>query len=156
MLHRCFPAGSAGKESTCNAGDLGSIRGLGRSPGGRRDDPLQYPCLENPHGQRSLVATVYGVAKSLTWLSDLSTAQHCCTGRRGLKLSHFLKIRQLRGPISEPLIVYSTLWKFLPELLPVSLMNQRSHLEFSLSNLIILLEWRPSSSTKKELTFGHT
>ena len=37
-----------GKESTCNAGDPGSIPELGRSPGGRNGNPLQYPCLENP------------------------------------------------------------------------------------------------------------
>ena len=40
-------AGSGGKESTCNAGDLGSISGSGRSPGEGNDNPLQYPCLEN-------------------------------------------------------------------------------------------------------------
>ena len=49
-----FPDGSNGKESTCNAGDLGSIPGLGRSPGGGQGNPLQYSCLENPHRQRSL------------------------------------------------------------------------------------------------------
>ena len=49
-----FPGGSAGKESACNAGDLGSIPGLGRSPGGGHDNPLQYSGLENPQGQRSL------------------------------------------------------------------------------------------------------
>ena len=49
-----YPCGSAGKESTRIAGDLGSIPGLGRSPGGGHDDPLQYCCLENPCGQRSL------------------------------------------------------------------------------------------------------
>ena len=49
-----FPGGSDGKESTCNAGDLNSIPGLGRSPGRGHGNPLQYPCLENPHGQRSL------------------------------------------------------------------------------------------------------
>ena len=49
-----FPGGSDGKESTCNAGDLGLIPGLGRSPGGH-GNPLQYSCLENSHGQRSLV-----------------------------------------------------------------------------------------------------
>ena len=43
-----------GKESPCNVGDLGSILGLGRSPRGGRGNPLQYSCLENPHGQRSL------------------------------------------------------------------------------------------------------
>ena len=49
-----FPGDSDGKESACNAGDLGSIPGLGRSPGGGHGNPLQYSCLENPHGQRSL------------------------------------------------------------------------------------------------------
>ena len=50
-----FPGGSVGKESACNAGDLGLIPGLGRSPGGGHGNPLQYSCLESPHGQRSLV-----------------------------------------------------------------------------------------------------
>ena len=50
-----FPGGSDGKESACNAGDLGLIPGLGRSPGGGHSNPFQYSCLENPHGQRSLV-----------------------------------------------------------------------------------------------------
>ena len=49
-----FPGGSDGKESTCNVEDLGSIPGLGRSPGGGHGNPLQYSCLESPHGQRSL------------------------------------------------------------------------------------------------------
>ena len=49
------PGGSDGKESTCNAGNLGFICGLGRTPGGRHGKPLQYSCLENPHGQRNLV-----------------------------------------------------------------------------------------------------
>ena len=49
-----FPGGSDGKESACNAGDLGLIPGSGRSPGGGHGNPLQYSCLENPHGQRSL------------------------------------------------------------------------------------------------------
>ena len=47
--------GSDGKESACNAGDMGSIPGWGRSPGERNGNPLQYSCLDNPHGQRSLV-----------------------------------------------------------------------------------------------------
>ena len=50
-----FPGGSD-KELTCNAGDLGSIPGLGRAPGGGHGNPFQYSCLENPHGQRSLVS----------------------------------------------------------------------------------------------------
>ena len=49
-LHHCsFPDSSAGKESTCNAGDLGSIPGLERPPGEGHGNPLQYSCLENPH-----------------------------------------------------------------------------------------------------------
>ena len=49
-----FPGGSDSKESACNSGDLGSIPGLG-SPGGGHSNPLQYSCLENSNGQRSLV-----------------------------------------------------------------------------------------------------
>ena len=53
-----FPCGSAGKESTCNVGDLGSIHGLGRSPGEGKGYPLQYSGLEN-----SMDCIVHGVAK---------------------------------------------------------------------------------------------
>ena len=49
-----FLSGSVSKESAYNAGDLGLILGLGRSPGRGHGNPLQYPCLENPHGHRSL------------------------------------------------------------------------------------------------------
>ena len=49
------PPGSVGEESVCNVEDPGWIPGLGRSPGEGDGDPLQYSCLENPHGQRSLV-----------------------------------------------------------------------------------------------------
>ena len=62
---RGFPCGSAGKESTCNARDLGLISGLGRSPGEGKGYPLQYSGLEN-----SMDYTVHGVAKSQIWLSD--------------------------------------------------------------------------------------
>ena len=65
-----IPGVSDGQESTCNAGDLGSIPGLGRSLGEGNGNPLQYSCLENPHGQRSLGAVVHGVAKSQTQLRD--------------------------------------------------------------------------------------
>ena len=50
-----FPGGSDGKESACNAGDLGLIPGLGRFLGGGHGNPLQHSCLENPYGERSLV-----------------------------------------------------------------------------------------------------
>ena len=50
-----FPGGSDSKESACTAGDLSSVPRLGTSPGGGHGNPLQYSCLENPHGQRNLV-----------------------------------------------------------------------------------------------------
>ena len=65
-----FPGGSDGKEFACNVGDLGSSPMLGRTPGEGNGNPLQYSCVENPHGQRSLGATVHGVTKSQTWLRD--------------------------------------------------------------------------------------
>ena len=65
-----FTGGSDGKESTCNVGDLGLIPGLGRSPGGGHGNPLQYSSLENPHDRGAWWATVHGVAKSCTQLSD--------------------------------------------------------------------------------------
>ena len=51
-----FPGGSESKESAFNAGDQGSIPGLGRSPGEGNGNPLQYSCLENPLRQRSLMS----------------------------------------------------------------------------------------------------
>ena len=60
-----FPCDSAGKKSTCNAGDLGSIPGLGRSPGEENGYPLQYSGLEN-----SMDCIVHGVTKSWIQLSD--------------------------------------------------------------------------------------
>ena len=60
-----FPCVSAGKESACNAGDLGSIPGLGRSPGEGKGYPLQYTGLED-----SVDCIVHGVTKSQTQLSD--------------------------------------------------------------------------------------
>ena len=64
--------GSDGKESACNARGLGSIPGLGRCPGREHGNSLQYSCLENPHGQRSLVGySPWGHKESDTteWLS---------------------------------------------------------------------------------------
>ena len=61
-----FPGGSAGKELACNVGDLGSIPGLGSSPGEESGNPLQYSCLENPMDRGAWRAAVHGVAKSWT------------------------------------------------------------------------------------------
>jgi len=69
-ISKGFPGGSDCKESACNAGDLGLIPGLGRSPGGGHGNPLQYSCLENPMNRGAWRATVCGVAKNRTQLSD--------------------------------------------------------------------------------------
>ena len=63
-----------GKKSACNAGDLGSIPGLGRSPGGGHGNPLQYSCLENSMDRGSWRAIVHGVTKSLTGLKRPSSS----------------------------------------------------------------------------------
>ena len=77
-----FPDGSGDKESTCNAGDLGSIPRLGSSPGGEHGNPLQYSCLENPHGQRSLVGYSPWGCKELDTTEGLSTALDYKTVRK--------------------------------------------------------------------------
>ena len=67
MIHTIwmgFLGGSDSKESACNAGDLWSIPGLGRFPGGGHGNPLQYSCLENPTDRGACWATVHGVAES--------------------------------------------------------------------------------------------
>ena len=66
-----FPGSSAGEESTCNAGDLDSIPGLGRSLGERNGNPLQYSGLEDSIDDR-----VHGVAKGQTQVSDFHTLRY--------------------------------------------------------------------------------
>ena len=65
-----FPGVSEGKDSACNAGDLGSIPGSGRCPGEGNGNPLQYSCLENSMDRGAWQATVHAVSKSQTRLSD--------------------------------------------------------------------------------------
>ena len=62
------PQWLSGKESTCNAGEVGSIPGPGRSPGERNGNPLRYSCLKNPMDRGAWRATVHGVAKGRTGL----------------------------------------------------------------------------------------
>ena len=69
-----FPGGSVVKNPAANAGDHGSIPELGRSPGGRHGNPLQYCCLENPHGQRSLAGYNPWGLKELDTTEQLNTS----------------------------------------------------------------------------------
>ena len=69
MYIQSFPGGSDGKESACNAGNLGSIPGSGRSPGEENGNPLQHSCLENSMDRGAWEVIVDGVTKSQTQLS---------------------------------------------------------------------------------------
>ena len=76
FCYHCLQGGSEVKVSACNAGDLGSIPGSGRSTGEGNGNPLQYSCLENPMGGGAWWATLHGVAKSRTQLSDFTFTFH--------------------------------------------------------------------------------
>ena len=69
-LECSLPGSSDGKESACNARDLGLIPGSGRSPREGNGNPLQCSCLENPMDRRAWQATVHGVTRSWTQLSN--------------------------------------------------------------------------------------
>ena len=88
-----FPGGSEGKASACNAGDLGLIPGLGRSPGEENGNPLQYSCLENPMDREAWQATVHGVANSWMQLRDFTFT---------FTSYHFF----IRSSLDEPLVCF--------------------------------------------------
>ena len=73
-----FPGGSDGKESACNAGDLGSVPGLGRSPGEGHGNLHQYSCLENFMDRGAWWATVYGVSKKKLDMTEQLTFYFTC------------------------------------------------------------------------------
>ena len=70
----------SGKEHACNAGDMGLIPGLQRSPGGGNGNPLQYSCLEKPMGRGAWQATAHGVIMSETQLSKRLSMHLCSDG----------------------------------------------------------------------------
>ena len=76
MLCKGFPCGSAGKESACSAGDLGSVPGSGRSPEEENGNPLQYSCLENSM-DRSLVGYSLWGRKELD-MTEIGFSQFLC------------------------------------------------------------------------------
>ena len=86
-----FPGGSDSKECVRNVGDLGSIPGLGRSPGAGNGNPLQYSCLENPTDRGAWWATVHGVAKSRTRLSPHAQKLKYCKLGWGIPGNHKIK-----------------------------------------------------------------
>ena len=85
-----FPGSSDGKESTGNVGHLDLIPGLGRSPGGVHGNPLQYSCLENPHGQRSLA----GWPQSMGW-QELDMIERLITQHTPSLINKFQVIQSL-------------------------------------------------------------
>ena len=99
MLGKRVPDGSNGKESGCNAGDPVSISGLGRCPGEVNGNPLQYSCLEKPHGQRSLV----GYHR---WGHKKSDMTEQLTRVLGMKCFHLLKVNYttnyIKGDTDKP------------------------------------------------------
>ena len=77
--HWGFPSGSEVKTSACNVGDPGSIPESGRSAGEGNGNPLQYSCLENPMDKGAWWATIHGVTKSRTRLSDFFKTHGMCS-----------------------------------------------------------------------------
>ena len=86
--------GSDSKESACDAGDLGSTPGLGRSPGEGNGNPLQYSCLENSMGRGVWQSTVHGPGKSLTLYRVVEKHQYSIL----LLLRHFSCVRLSATP----------------------------------------------------------
>ena len=124
VLHWGFPGGSVGKNPPANAGDAGdegSIRGSGRSPGGGNGNPLQYSCLENPTDRGAWWAAVHGVAKSWTWLRT-HTQTHMCdwitllysrNQHNIVNQLYFNKINFLKSTCNRQSTGFQTAWQFL-------------------------------------------
>ena len=92
-----FPDGTEVKDLPANGEDIrymGSIPGLGRSPGGGNGNPLQYLCLRNPMDRGTRQATVHRIAKSKTWLSDLA----CMHSPSSIKHAHMHRHSFLGAP----------------------------------------------------------
>ena len=89
--------GSNSKESACNAGNLDSIPGLGRSPGGRHGNPLQYSCLANSYGQRSLAGYSLRGRKESDMTEQLTTQINT---HRGLCAVHHPELTIQSAPVS--------------------------------------------------------
>ena len=133
-----FPNSSVGKESACNAGDLGSSPGLGRSPGEGNGNPLQYSCLENPMGRGAWQATVHGATRvEHDWVTKLPPLPSGCLWChascitllvRGQRLPWFevKKKKRLNWWFSREVICRRRQWHPTPVLLPGKSHGRRS------------------------------
>ena len=92
-----FPGDSDSKNSTCNVGDLDSILGMGRSPGRGHCNPLQYSCLENPHGQRCPAGYSPWGHREWDTTERLSPAQH------------YYKVGSAAPPVNPPTVIISSI-----------------------------------------------
>ena len=105
-----FPGGSEGKASACNAGDCSSIPGSGRSPGQGNGNPLRYSCLENPTDRGAWWATVHGVTKSQTRLSDFTSQPYLGSAINGLKF--WIKVYKEKFLLKKKYFkYYPNIWK---------------------------------------------
>ena len=113
-----FPGGSVSKKLARNAGDLGSIPGLGRSPGGGHGHPLQYSCLGNPHGQRGLVGcSPWGHKESDATKHSTAKHKNCIHGFVGssavtnLSSVWEMQVQSLgqKDPPEEKMVTYSSI-----------------------------------------------
>ena len=86
QIHKDFPGGSDGKASAYNAEDRGSVPRSGRSPEEGNGNPLQYSCLENLMDRKAWWATVRGVSKSRTRLSDFTFTVNKTSGCNGIPI----------------------------------------------------------------------
>ena len=114
-----FPGGSDGKASVYNAEDPGSIPGSGRYPGEGNGNPLQYSCLENSMAGGAWWATVHGVAKSQTRLSDLTSLSGICHCSFWIQSYHELIMKLFLGVFVRELIYLS--FTYLPIYLSIIL-----------------------------------
>ena len=94
---KAFPGDSDSKKCACSVGDPGSIPGFDRSPGEGNGNPLQHSCLENPMDGGAWQATVYGVAKSRTWLSNFIS--FFFSSVKELKDNLMCSLRQRQSPV---------------------------------------------------------
>ena len=118
-----FPCGSAGKESACNVGDLSSIPGLGKSPGGGNGYPLQYSDLEN-----SMDSVVHAVAKSRPQLSQFHLHQASLVTQWVKSLSAMKKTRVQSWVRKIP---WRRKWQPTPVFLPGEFHGQRNLVGYS-------------------------